>query len=118
MASHRKAAAAQAAGKLKDEIVAIKTPDGRIDADGCITEYPLPRAGARLRGIACTTDGNLLMTASEINMILRMNTNGVVLAEYPVPTKRAGLRALTVIPDGRAFFAESEAGRIGELVEI
>ncbi len=34
--SHQKAAAAQAAGKLKAEIVAIKGKDGSIDQDGCI----------------------------------------------------------------------------------
>jgi len=36
VASHRKAAAAQQAGKLKDEIVPIKTRDGVVDSDGCI----------------------------------------------------------------------------------
>jgi acetyl-CoA acyltransferase len=34
--SHAKAAAAQSAGKLKDEIVPITTPNGVIDKDGCI----------------------------------------------------------------------------------
>ena len=34
--SHKKAAAAQAAGKLKDEIVPIKAKDGTVDQDGCI----------------------------------------------------------------------------------
>jgi acetyl-CoA acyltransferase len=34
--SHRKAADAQAAGKLKDEIIAIKGRDGAVDQDGCI----------------------------------------------------------------------------------
>jgi acetyl-CoA acyltransferase len=34
--SHRKAAEAQAAGKLKDEIVPIKGKDGAVDQDGCI----------------------------------------------------------------------------------
>jgi acetyl-CoA acyltransferase len=34
--SHRKAAAAQAAGKLAAEIVPIKTRDGIVDRDGCI----------------------------------------------------------------------------------
>jgi acetyl-CoA acyltransferase len=34
--SHRKAADAQAAGKLKDEIVPIKGKDGTVDQDGCI----------------------------------------------------------------------------------
>jgi len=36
VASHRKAAAAQAAGKLASEIVAIKAKDGAVDQDGCI----------------------------------------------------------------------------------
>ncbi len=36
VASHRKAAAAQQEGKLKDEIVPIKTRDGVVDSDGCI----------------------------------------------------------------------------------
>lgn len=36
VASHKKAAAAQQDGKLKDEIVPIKTRDGMVDADGCI----------------------------------------------------------------------------------
>ena len=34
--SHRKAAAAQAAGKHKDEIIPIKGRDGTVDQDGCI----------------------------------------------------------------------------------
>jgi acetyl-CoA acyltransferase len=34
--SHRKAAAAQASGRLKDEIVPVRTPDGLVAEDGCI----------------------------------------------------------------------------------
>jgi len=34
--SHRKAAEAQATGRFDDEIVAIETPDGVVDKDGCI----------------------------------------------------------------------------------
>jgi len=34
--SHKKAAAAQAGGRLKDEIVAIKTDSGEVSDDGCI----------------------------------------------------------------------------------
>jgi acetyl-CoA acyltransferase len=36
VASHKKAAAAQAAGKLAAEIVAIRAKDGAVDKDGCI----------------------------------------------------------------------------------
>ena len=35
-ASHQKAAAAQAAGKLKDEIVPVQTKAGLVETDGCI----------------------------------------------------------------------------------
>ncbi|TJY55922.1 thiolase family protein [Sinimarinibacterium sp. CAU 1509] len=34
--SQQKAAAAQASGKLKDEIVAVPTADGLVDVDGCL----------------------------------------------------------------------------------
>jgi acetyl-CoA acyltransferase len=34
--SHRKAAAAQELGRLRDEIVPVSTPQGVVDADGCI----------------------------------------------------------------------------------
>jgi acetyl-CoA acyltransferase len=34
--SHRKAAAAQEGGRLRDEIVPVVTPDGVVDSDGCI----------------------------------------------------------------------------------
>jgi acetyl-CoA acyltransferase len=34
--SHRKAAAAQELGRLRDEIVPVETPDGVVDSDGCI----------------------------------------------------------------------------------
>ncbi len=44
--SHRKAAAAQSAGKLADEIVAIKAPQGQVAQDGCI------RADTSAQGLA------------------------------------------------------------------
>jgi acetyl-CoA acyltransferase len=44
--SQRRAAAAQAAGKLKDEIVAITAKTGVVDADGCI------RGDTSLEGLA------------------------------------------------------------------
>jgi acetyl-CoA acyltransferase len=37
--SQQKAAAAQAAGRLKEEIVAIQTPDGIVDRDGCLRPH-------------------------------------------------------------------------------
>src|SRR4051812_45936747 len=44
--SHKRAAAAQAAGKFKDEIIAVKGDGGMIDSDGCI------RADSTLESLA------------------------------------------------------------------
>lgn len=44
--SQQKARDAQAAGRLADEIVAVHTPDGVVDADGCL------RPGTTLEGLA------------------------------------------------------------------
>ncbi|MCA3244494.1 MAG: thiolase family protein [Alphaproteobacteria bacterium] len=49
-ASHRKAAAAQAAGQLKDEIIPIKRPDGVVvKEDGCIRPETTPETLATLK---------------------------------------------------------------------
>ncbi|HEX2888823.1 thiolase family protein [Vineibacter terrae] len=39
LASQRKAAAAQEAGRLKDEITPVATPDGVVEVDGCIRPH-------------------------------------------------------------------------------
>ncbi len=57
-ASHAKAAEAQAAGRLSDEIVGIQSPAGLVDRDGCI------RPGTTVEGLsglkpAFTADGSV-----------------------------------------------------------
>jgi acetyl-CoA acyltransferase len=44
--SHRKAAAAQELGRLRDEIVPVQTPEGWVSADGCL------RPATSLQGLA------------------------------------------------------------------
>ena len=51
MASHRKAAAARAAGRLKDEIVPIDTANGVVAEDGCIRPGTTREALAALRPV-------------------------------------------------------------------
>jgi acetyl-CoA acyltransferase len=58
--SHRKAAAAQAAGKLKDEIIPIKAKDGTVDQDGCIRPETTQEA---LSGLAPAFDAQGSVTA-------------------------------------------------------
>jgi len=47
--SHRKAAEAQETGRFDDEIVAIETPDGMVDKDGCIRADTTPESLAALK---------------------------------------------------------------------
>jgi acetyl-CoA acyltransferase len=58
--SHKKASAAQAAGKFKDEIVAIKGKDGSIDQDGCIRPDTTQQT---LAGLAPAFDAEGTVTA-------------------------------------------------------
>ncbi len=58
--SHQKAAAAQAAGKLKDEIVPIKTKDGVVEQDGCIRPETTQQG---LAGLAPAFDADGTVTA-------------------------------------------------------
>jgi acetyl-CoA acyltransferase len=60
VASHAKAAAARAAGRFADEIVPIETPDGVVDADGCIR----PETDAEtLAGLKPAFDASGMVTA-------------------------------------------------------
>jgi len=59
--SHRKAAAAQAAGKLTEEIVPIKAKDGVVDKDGCIRPESTPEV---LAALAPAFDQNGSVTAA------------------------------------------------------
>jgi acetyl-CoA acyltransferase len=60
VASHRKAAAAQEAGKLAEEIVPVKTRDGTVDKDGCIRPETTAEA---LAGLAPAFDAEGSVTA-------------------------------------------------------
>lgn len=56
--SHRKAAEAQETGRFDDEIVAIETPDGVVDKDGCIRADTTPESLAALK-VAFLAEGTV-----------------------------------------------------------
>ncbi len=90
--SQRRAAAAQAAGKLEDEIVAITSDDGVIDKDGCIRPETTAEALAELKP---AFDENGTVTAGTSSPL----TDGaaatlVCTEEY---AEKAGLRPLARI---------------------
>ena len=47
--SHRKAAAAQAAGRFAEEVVPVETPNGTVEQDGCIRPDTTPEGLAGLK---------------------------------------------------------------------
>ncbi|HEY4029998.1 MAG TPA: thiolase family protein [Caulobacteraceae bacterium] len=62
-ASQQKAAAAQAAGRLKDEIVGVMTPGGLVDVDGCLRPQTTLEGLAALKP-AFRPDGSVTAGAS------------------------------------------------------
>ncbi len=56
--SHRRAAAAQAAGKFKDEIVPVTTKGGTVDKDGCIRSETTAQGLSELKP-AFSADGSV-----------------------------------------------------------
>jgi virginiamycin B lyase len=89
---------------------------GRIDFEGNVTSFRIPREHTSPRGIALTPHGDFLITENFTNIIARMTADGTVADEYPIPTAGSGPRALLVTPGGRAFFSQHDAGQIGEII--
>ena len=60
-------------------------------------------------------DGNLWVTATGINSIVKVSQAGAILASYPVPTANSGLREITVGPDNNLWFTMTSANKIGRM---
>lgn len=67
------------------------------------------------RDVVTGPDGNLWVTNSGTNSIIKMSTAGAVLATYPVPTANAGIRDITVGPDSNLWFTMTAANKIGRM---
>ena len=94
VASHQKAAAARAAGKLKDEIIAIKGPDGKIvsEEDGCIRPDTTQET---LAGLAPAFDADGTVTAGTSSPLTDGASATLVCTEEYA--KRNNLTVLAVI---------------------
>jgi streptogramin lyase len=78
-----------------------------------ITEFPVPTAGAGLRGITQGPDGNLWFTEATANKIGMIDPATHAIAEFPVPTASASPRWITAGPDGNLWLTEFNANKIG-----
>lgn len=88
---------------------------GRIALDGTITEFDLPEGTGGIREMVAAPDGNLWVTATFVNKILKLNTEGEVLAEYTMPNADSRPVGMVVGPDGAFWFIENGANQIGRI---
>lgn len=88
---------------------------GRITPDGEITEYDLPPGLAPIREIVAGPENTLWLTALEANKIVKLNTEGEVLAEYPLPKPESFPAGMVAGPDGAFWFVENRANQIGRI---
>ncbi|MBY0522984.1 MAG: Ig-like domain repeat protein [Gemmataceae bacterium] len=66
------------------------------------------------RGLTIGPDGNLWVTASDTNQIVRMTPDGFVSA-FDIPTANSGPYGMTVGPDGALWFTEVTANQLGRI---
>lgn len=88
---------------------------GRITPDGTITEFDLPQGMASIRQMVAGTDGALWMTALDANKIVKLSTEGKVLAEYTLPKADSVPVGMVAGPDGAFWFIEKGANQIGRI---
>ena len=55
------------------------------------------------------------MTATEANKILKLSTEGEVLAEYPLPAPDSLPAGMVAGPDGAFWFIERGANQVGRI---
>ena len=65
-------------------------------------------------GITKGPDGNLWLTRSATNSIVRLTPNGAV-TQYPIPTSRNSLGDIVAGPDGNLWFSERGNNKVGKV---
>ena len=88
---------------------------GRITPEGTVSEYDLPPGTAPVAEIVGGTDGALWVTAVGANAILKLSTEGEVLAKYPLPIPNSLPAGMVAGPDGAFWFVEKTANQIGRI---
>lgn len=88
---------------------------GRITPDGTITEVDLPQGMAPIRQMVAGADGALWVTAIDANKIVKLSTEGKLLAEYTLPNPDSFPVGMVAGPDGAFWFVENGANQIGRI---
>lgn len=115
--SHQKAAAAREGGRLKDEIIPIRTASGElIEADGCIRPSTSLEALAALRPVFRPTGVVTAGTSSPLTDGASVGVDPAVMGIGPIPATRkalarAGLQVadLDVVEINEAFGSQALA---------
>src|SRR5260370_42584593 len=72
-----------------------------------ITEYPMPNGAPGAQYITTGPDGNLWVTDTFHNTIVKMAPSGSTLASYTIPTAGSQPYGITAGPDGNLWFVHN-----------
>jgi virginiamycin B lyase len=88
---------------------------GRVTTDGEFSEFALPEGYGIVRSLVAGPDGNLWITGPFNNSILKLDTQGNVLADYTVPPADSMPFGMVAGPDGALWFSDIGADEIGRI---
>lgn len=87
----------------------------RLQTDGKVVEFPLPKANSGPTTIALGIDGSLWFTESSGNRIGRMRQDGSGLVEFVLPNTDSSPRIIALGADGNMWFSEHTGNRMGRI---
>jgi len=88
---------------------------GRITPTGEITQINLPDGLSPIRELVTGSDGALWVTSRGMSAIVKLATDGTIVAQYALPKERSNPTGMIVGPDKALWFVEGGVNQIGRL---
>ncbi len=89
---------------------------GRLEVDGTVTVFTLPRLNVYANSLSPGPDGNMWFTEAgpSGNQIGRITMQGVI-TEFPIPKPQSFPTGITAGPDGNLWFVEENGNNVGRI---
>jgi virginiamycin B lyase len=88
---------------------------GRITPTGEITQINLPEGLSPIRELVTGPDGAIWVTSRGMSAIVKLATDGTIVAQYALPKERSNPTGMIVGPDKALWFVEGGVNQIGRL---
>jgi len=88
---------------------------GRITPTGEITQINLPEGLSPIRELVTGPDGALWVTSRGMSAIVKLATDGTIVAQYALPKESSNPTGMIVGPDKALWFVEGGANQIGRI---